>query len=212
MPDCFATLSSPWFLLLSATYFLAMNRYPKAAAPALPPVVLGVDLTIINHESLRRSLHSTLTPSARAINLRIDPSMDLIYLCEAMLPNTLPCLATLTGPGVTAVTLRAAHLAWQPVPDHPIGRGTATLAALESGTCFLTAGSRKVAVASFSNRAIHATRIDMEVQSRANLLEYLRTDWFTLEISGTNHRRLTRPLAFNAVLEFDVQLSRGAQA
>jgi hypothetical protein len=39
------------------------------------------------------------------------------------------------------------------------------------------------------------------------LLEYLRSDWFTLEISGTNRRRLTRPLGFSAVLEFDLQMS-----
>ncbi|RYU79406.1 hypothetical protein [Hymenobacter persicinus] len=189
-----------------------MNTRFSGVMAAPPPVVLGVDLTIANQESLRRSLRSAFGLNSRAINLRIDPGMDLIYLCEAILPNTLPCLTSLTGPGVTAVTLRAARLTWQPEPGHAIGRGTSTLAALESGTCFLTANSRKIAVASFTNRTVHATHIEMEVQGRPNLLDYLRTDWFTLEISGTNRRRLSQPLAFSAVLEFDVQLSRTAQA
>jgi hypothetical protein len=189
-----------------------MNRLSATTAAAAPPVVLGVDLTIANHGSLRRSLRSVLGANARAINLRIDPGMDLIYVSEMTLPCTLPCLTALTGRGVVAVTLRAAHLAWQPAPNQGIGRGTPTLAALESGTCFLTANRRKIAVASFTNRTVHATRIDMEVQGRPNLLDYLRTEWFTLEVSGANRRCLTRPLAFNAVLEFDVQLSRGAQA
>jgi|GEM_PF-6379533 len=183
------------------------NLYSGAAASVLPPVVLDVDLTIANQESLRPSLCAAFGLSSRAITLCIDPSIDLIYPCETTLPNTLPCLTALTGPGVAAVTLRAVHLAWQPDPEHPIGRGTSTLAALESGTCFLTAKSRKIAVASFTDRSVHTTHVEMEVQAHPNLLEYLRTDWFTLEISGTNRRRLTRPLAFSAVLEFDVRLN-----
>ncbi|SHJ03635.1 hypothetical protein SAMN02745146_2072 [Hymenobacter daecheongensis DSM 21074] len=188
------------------------NTYSRTSLTAVPPVILGVDLTIANQESVRRSLRSAFGLSARAINLRIDPSMELIYLCETTLPNTLPCLATLTGPGVTAVTLRTARLEWQPDADHAIGRGTSTLAALETGTCFLTASSRKIAVASFTSPMVHATHIDMDVLGHPNLLEYLRTEWFTLELSGTNRRRLSRPLAFKTVLEFDVQMARAAQA
>ncbi|WBO85265.1 hypothetical protein [Hymenobacter yonginensis] len=174
---------------------------------ALPPVVLGVALTIGLHQGLRRSLHTAFGLKTRAINLRIDPSMDLIFLCEVTLPGTLACLAALTRPGITAVTLRQAHLEWQPDPAHPIGRGTSTLAALESGSCFLTANTRKIPIASFSAADVHPTRVNMELQGRPNLLEYLRSDWFTLEISGTNRRRLTRPLGFSAVLEFDLQMN-----
>ena len=181
-----------------------MNLLPVAA---LPPVILGVELTIDLNEGLRRSLRTAFGMKTRAINLRIDPSMDLIFLCEKTLPGTLPCLGALTRPGVIAVTLREAHLAWQPDPEHPIGRGTSTLAALESGSCFLTANSRKIAIASFSERNVHPTHVTMEMLGRPNLLEYLRSDWFTLEISGTNRRRLTRPLGFSALLEFDLQLN-----
>ncbi|SHM22948.1 hypothetical protein [Hymenobacter psychrotolerans] len=178
----------------------------SAPAAALPPVVLGVALTIGQNESLRRSLHSAFGLKTRAINLRIDPSMELVFLCETTLPGTLPCLAALTRPGVVAVTLREAYLAWQPDPEHPIGRGSSTLAVLASGNCFLTANSRKIHIAAFSERNVHSTHVIMEMQGRPNLLEYLRSDWFTLEISGTNRRRLTKPLAFSAVLEFDLQL------
>ena len=124
--------------------------YPVAA---LPPIVLGVALTIGLHEGLRRSLHTVFGLRTRAINLRIDPSMDLIYLCETTLPNTLPCLSSLTRPGVVAVILRSVRLEWHPETNHPIGRGTPTLAALESGNCFLTANGRKVSIASFSSRS-----------------------------------------------------------
>lgn len=189
-----------------------MKRFTTTSSPALPPVVLGVELTIANHQDLRKSIRSAFGLNTRAINLRIDPGMDLIFLCETTLPSTLPCLASLTRPGVMAVLLRSVRLEWHPEANQNIGRGTSTLAALESGNCFLTANGRKVAIASFTTRHVHPTQIVMEAQGRPNLLEYLRAESFTLEISGTNRRRLTRPLAFSAVLEFDVQLAPGAQA
>lgn len=189
-----------------------MDRFFPVAPPPTPPVVLGVDLTIAHHEGLRRSLRSAFGVSTRAINMRIDPGMDLIFLCEATLPNSLPCLASLTRPGVVAVWLREARLEWSPDPEHPIGRGTPTLGALDSGSCFLTAHNRKISVASFTTRQVHTTHISMELQGQPNLLEFLRADWFTLEVSGTNRRRLTRPLQFSAVLSFEVQLAPEAQA
>ncbi|MCB2377831.1 hypothetical protein LGH70_09580 [Hymenobacter sp. BT635] len=189
-----------------------MKRITSTSRSVLPPVVLGVELTIANHQDVRKSLRSAFGLNTRAINLRIDPSMDLIYLCETTLPNTLPCLSSLTRPGVVAVILRSVRLEWHPETNQAIGRGTPTLAALESGSCFLTANGRKVSIASFSSRNVHPTRIVMEPQGEPNLLEYLRADSFTLEISGTNRRRLTRSLAFSAVLEFDVKLAPGAHA
>ncbi|MBC6988600.1 hypothetical protein [Hymenobacter sp. BT491] len=186
---------------------LGMNR-PYLPPTTQMPVVLGVELTIAQHEGLRRSLRSTFGVNTRAINLRIDPGMDLIYLCETTLPGSLACLAPLTRPGVTAVTLRRAQLDWNPGAGNNIGRGTPTLAALETGNCFLAANSRKVPIASFSSRNVHASHISMEMQGEPNLLEYLRADWFTLEISGTNRRRLTRPLALSASLEFNVQYAQ----
>ncbi|TGE29512.1 hypothetical protein [Hymenobacter metallicola] len=189
-----------------------MKRFTRPTSAVLPPVVLGIELTIANHQGLRKSLRSAFGLNTRAINLRIDPGMDLIYLCEATLPSTLPCLSSLTRPGVIAVILRSVRLEWHPEPNQGIGRGTPTLAALESGNCFLTANGRKVSIAAFASRHVHPTSIVMEAQGHPNLLEYLRADYFTLEISGTNRRRLTRPLAFSAVLEFDVQLAPGAHA
>lgn len=180
--------------------------------PGAPPVVLGVALTISRHEGLRRSLRSAFGVSTRAINLRIDPGMDLIFLCETTLPSTLPCLATLTHPSVTAVVLREATLDWVPEPDHAIGRGTPTLGALESGSCFLTANSRKIPIATFSSRNVHPTHIEMELLGQSNLLEFLRAEWFTLEISGTNRRRLSRPLAFTANLQFEVRMQSSVAA
>lgn len=176
--------------------------HPAAAAP---PVVLGVALTIDHHEGLRRSLRSAFGLSTRAINLRIDPGMDLIFLCEVTLPGSLPCLMALTHPSVRAVTLRQATLTWVPEPEQGIGRGTPTLGALDSGNCFLTASSRKIPIATFSPRNVQPHRIDMELLGQPNLLDFLRAEWFTLEISGTNRRRLNRPLAFQANLQFEVQ-------
>lgn len=184
-----------------------MNRLLPSSGPPLPAVVLGVDLTIAHHEGLRRSLRSAFGTNTRAINMRIDPGMDLIFLCEATLPGTLPCLTELTRPGITAVWLREARLEWSSDPNYPIGRGTPTLGALDTGSCFLTANNQKVPVAAFSSRQIHTTHIGMELLGQPNLLEFLRADWFTLEVSGTNRRRLTRPLAFTAILSFEVETS-----
>ncbi|GAB3226796.1 hypothetical protein GCM10027346_09470 [Hymenobacter seoulensis] len=150
-------------------------------------------------------MQSAFGLSTKAINLRIDPGMDLIFLCEATLPSTLPCLASLMHPSITAVTLRKATLTWIPEEGQAIGRGTPTLGALESGNCFLTANSRKVSIATFGPHQVHPTHIDMELQGQPNLIEFLRSDWFTLEISGTNRRRLTRPLAFQVSLQFEIQ-------
>lgn len=189
-----------------------MKRFTSATSAPQPPVILGVELTIAHHQGLHKSLRSAFGLNTRAINLRIDPSMDLIYLCETVLPSSLPCLSSLTRPGVVAVILRSVRLEWHPDTKQAIGRGTPTLAALESGNCFLTANGRKVSIASFGSRHVHPTRIVMEAQGHPNLLEYLRADFFTLEISGTNRRRLTRPLGFGAILEFDIQMAPGAQA
>lgn len=184
-----------------------MNPTPALSPTTAPPVILGVDLTIAHHEGLRRSLRTAFGLSTRAINLRIDPGMDLIFLCETTLPGTLPCLASLTHPGVTAVTLREACLTWQQPAGQAIGRGTPTLGALENGSCFLTANGRKVPIATFTPENIHSSRIEMELQGQPNLLEFLRAEWFTLEISGTNRRRLTRPLTFQANLQFEVRIA-----
>ncbi|SNC66874.1 hypothetical protein SAMN06265337_1758 [Hymenobacter gelipurpurascens] len=189
-----------------------MNRTYAPTQHPLPPVVLGVDLTIAHNEGLRRSLRSAFGVSTRAINLRIDPGMDLIFLCEATLSSSLPCLAAITASNVMAVRLREAQLTWNPDPDHAIGRGTPTLGALESGSCFLMANSRKVPIASFSPRNVHPTHVDMELQGQLNLLEFLRADNFTVEVSGTNRRRLTRPLTFSVVLSFEIQQTPKAHA
>ncbi|TGE08218.1 hypothetical protein [Hymenobacter fodinae] len=189
-----------------------MNRTYAFPPQAGPPVVLGVDLTIAKHEGLRRSLQSAFGVSTRAINLRIDPGMDLIFLCETTLPSSLPCLSAIRHANVTAVRLRDARLVWTPDSEHPIGRGTPTLGALESGSCFLMANNRKVLIASFSPRLVHPTHVEMEKQEQLNLLEFLRADTFTLEVSGTNRRRLTRPLNFSVLLSFEVQVAPGASA
>ncbi|MBT9393878.1 hypothetical protein KLP40_11955 [Hymenobacter sp. NST-14] len=172
-----------------------------------PPLELGVALTIAHHEGVRRSLHTAFGLSKRAINLRIDPGMDLIFLCEATLPGSLPCLATLTHPAVQAVLLRQATLSWVPEADQAIGRGTPTLGALERGNCFLTANSRKVPIATFGPAHIKPAQINMELLGQPNLLEYLRAESFMLEISGTNRRRLSRSLDFRVNLQFEVQMA-----
>ena len=172
-----------------------------------PPVVLGVDLTISHQESIRRSLRSAFGVSTRAINLRIDPGMDRVFLCETTLPGTLPCLAALTHPSVSAVVLRQATLSWVPEPEQTIGRGTPTLGALERGNCFLTANSRKVPIATFTPAEVRSSKVEMTLLGEPNLLEFLRSDWFTLEISGTNRRRLNRSLVFQARLQFEVRMA-----
>ncbi|MFD2786631.1 hypothetical protein [Hymenobacter rubripertinctus] len=180
----------------------SVSNHPSNASP----VELGVALTITHHEGVRRSLRTAFGLSSRALNLRIDAGMDLIFLCETTLPGSLPCLASLTHPAVRAVMLRQATLSWVPDTGQGIGRGTPTLGALERGNCFLTANSRKVPIATFGPANVQPTRVDMELLGQPNLLEFLRSEWFTLEISGTNRRRLSRSLAFRIDLQFEVQM------
>jgi len=170
-----------------------------------PPIILATVLTIDHNQGLRRSLKTNFGLSTRTINERLDPDMDLIYLSETTLLGSLPCLAVLDKGDVTVVTLRMGYLECQ-LPQSQDGRRTSSLANLASGSCFLSANNRKVAIASFTNHELEPTRINMEVSHRPNLLDYLRTDSFTLEISGINRRRLTRPLAIQAVLEFAVEM------
>ncbi|WP_303310887.1 hypothetical protein [Hymenobacter sp. BT730] len=181
-----------------------MRQPALSAMPPIPPVVLGVDLRIEHQEDLRRSIRSAFGINTRAIRLRIDPSLDLIYLSEVQLPGSLACLESLTRPEVVAVMLRKASMEWHPEEGQTTSRGTPTLAALETGNCFLTANNHKIHIASFTNHSANPNRITMELLGRPNLLEYLRAEWFTLEISGTNRRRLVRPLGFSVRLEFDV--------
>ena len=181
---------------------------PLLVAPVVPPpIILGVTLTIDHNRGLRRSLRTNFGLSNRAINARMDPDLDLIYLSETILSGSLPCLATLDQPDVTTVTLRAGYLECQGTDGQGSRRNMPDLANLETGNCFLTANNHKVAIAAFVNNELQATRVVLEVTSCLNLLDYLRSEDFTLEISGTNRRRLTRPLAIQAVLEFTVDVS-----
>ena len=102
--------------------------------------------------------------------------------------------------------LRQATLSWVADGEQGIGRGTPTLGALERGNCFLTANSRKVPIATFGPANVQPARVDMELLGQPNLLEFLRSEWFTLEISGTNRRRLNRSLEFRVDLQFEVQM------
>ncbi|MCC3158185.1 hypothetical protein LJ737_13130 [Hymenobacter sp. 15J16-1T3B] len=170
---------------------------------APPPVVLGVALTIARHQR-PRPLASTIR--TRSVKLRIDPSLEQIYLIEATLPGNLECLGPLTQPNVTALYLRAARLELLPVlrPDGRPQHGP-SLAALATGNCFISTQSHKTLLAGFGEDDIRPDRIDMVVQGRVNLLDYLRTDWFTLELSGTHRRRFSRPLPLRLQLEFETQ-------
>ncbi|UYZ60914.1 hypothetical protein [Hymenobacter latericus] len=178
-----------------------MSRF-VAATPPIQPLVLGVALTIPRHERARTMRTGV---SARSIKLRIDPALDLLFVSEVTLPSNLDCLAALTSPNVVAVSLRTASL--ELLPEAPCTgphRGP-TLNALSSGHCFVTAHDRKAHIASFGERQVRPDRIDMQVQGHINLLEYLRADWFTVEVSGTHRRRLSRPLPLRLQLTFDVQ-------
>ncbi|OON67284.1 hypothetical protein [Hymenobacter sp. CRA2] len=169
-----------------------------------PPVVLGVALTIARHERVRLG-------SVRTLRLQIGPSLDLIYLAEVNLPGNLSCLAPLTEPNVVALTLRAARL--ELLPDESEGSGKmSNLKALGSGQCFLTTQNRKVLVAAFAEAHVQPHVVHMTVENQVNLLEYLRTDWFTLELSGTHRCRLTRALPLRLELEFDMQRLGAAAA
>lgn len=176
---------------------------PSTVAPS--PVVLGVALTIARRER-PRPVASTIR--TRSVRLRIDPSLEQIYLIETTLSGDLDCLAPLTQPGVVALYLRAARLELPPAarPDAPPHHGH-TLTALSSGNCFVTTQSQKALIAVFDEEDIQPDHIEMEVQSRVNLLDYLRADWFTLELSGTHRRRFNRPLPIRLHLEFETQLA-----
>ncbi len=168
-------------------------------------VLDGLVLTINQHESIRRSLRSAFGLRTRTLHLRVDPVMDLIFLCEAVVPGSLPCLAVLTHPAITAVVLRQATLTRIQNPNPVAGRGSASLRSLEKGNCFLTANSRKVPIASFGPTNVQPSQIEMELLGQPNLLEFLRAEFFTLEISGTNWRRLSRSLALQVSLQFEIR-------
>ncbi|OUJ72438.1 hypothetical protein BXP70_17895 [Hymenobacter crusticola] len=170
-----------------------------------PPIILATVLTVDHNQGLRRSLRTNFGLSTQAINARLDPDMDLLYLSETTLPGSLPCLAVLEQPGITIVTLRTGYLECV-LPHNKEGRRpTSSLANLATGNCFLSANNRKVAIAAFSNQELEPERILLEVSHRPNLLDYLRTESFTLEISGAHRRRLTRPLSVQVMLEFTVE-------
>jgi len=170
-----------------------------------PPIVLAAVLTIDPNQGLHRSLRTNFGLSTQAIKAHLDPDMDLLYLAETTLPSSLPCLAVLNQPGITAVTLRAGCLECVLPRSKDGRRSTSSLANLATGNCFLSANNRKVAIASFSNQELEPGRMNLEVMHRPNLLDYLRAENFTLEISGAHRRRLTRSLSVQTVLEFIVE-------
>ncbi|WP_324671609.1 hypothetical protein [Hymenobacter sp. GOD-10R] len=179
---------------------------PLLMVPVVPPpITLAAVLTIDPTQGLRRSLRTNFGLSTRAINEHLDPDMDLIYLSETTLPGSLPCLTVLDQHDVTVVTLRSGYLECLLSKNKEGRRGVSSLANLATGNCFLSANNRKVSIASFTNHELEPTRIAMDVPHWPNLLDYLRTDSFTLEISGINRRRLTKPLSIQAVLEFAVE-------
>lgn len=178
-----------------------MSLLPGFALPP-PPVVLGIVLNIPSHKGPHHAAHPEAGRTSWGSLLRVDPSLELVFLCETVLPG-LPALAR---PDVVAATLRAACLTWEPDPSQPPGQDGCSLTALEDGHCFLAADANKIPIAAFSRRNIQPTYVAMEQQGQPNLLEYLRAEWFTLEISGTNHQYLTHSLTFKAELEFEVEL------
>lgn len=175
----------------------------SSVAPS--PVVLGVALTIARRERPRPVASAIRT---RSVRLRIDPSLEQIFLIETTLPGSLECLRPLTQPGVTALYMRAAYLEAVPTADGK--RHGPALTALSSGNCFITTQQRKALIAVFDEDNIQPDRIELEVASRVNLLDYLRADWFTLELSGTHRRRFNRPLPLRLQLEFETQLAAWA--
>ncbi|WP_400191704.1 hypothetical protein [Hymenobacter sp. B81] len=183
-----------------------------AISAAAAPLVLGVAFTLARYEG-RRQRRRAAASNTRSLDLRLDPSLDLLFLAEATLPNSLACLTALTRPGVQGVTLRAARL--ELLPEAPCTAPqphSPTLTALESGSCFVSALHGKIEVAAFTAADVHPGYIDLRVLGRPNLLDYLRADWFTVELSGTHRRRLTRPLPLRMQLELEVQEQVGALA
>ncbi|GAA4381911.1 hypothetical protein [Hymenobacter koreensis] len=175
-----------------------------------PPLVLGVSLTLAQYQKC-------LAPppevsSTRTVELRIDPTLDLVYLAETTLPGSLPLLRGLNQAHVAGVKLQAARL--QLLEDAPCTarRHQPSLMVLEEGHCFITAADVKVPVASFGRQHLRRSFVNMEVNSNVNLLDYLLTDWFTVELSGTLRRRLVKAMSLSMSLEFEVQGSRRALA
>ncbi|OWP63004.1 hypothetical protein CDA63_11530 [Hymenobacter amundsenii] len=168
-------------------------------------LVLDAVLTIKQHESIRRSLRTAFGVRTRSLHLRVDPAMDLLFLCEAVVPGSSSCLAAVTHPAVTSVVLRQATLTRIRNPKLAVGQGSASLRFLEKGNCFLTANSQKVPIASFGPTNVQLSQIEMELLGQPNLLEFLRAEFFTLEISGTNWRRLSCSLTLQVNLQFEVR-------
>ena len=170
-----------------------------------PPILLDINLVIDQQQALRQTLRRERGGSTRAIKMRIDPSMDLVFLSEVTLAKTLPCLRRLAQPGTTGVWLRGAHLEC-PRPTPNAGRSVSSLAVLESGSCFLMADDQKIPIATFVNEDADPAHVVMDLLQPTNLLDFLLAETFTVEISGVNRRRLAHPLALSLALEFDTQL------
>ena len=179
---------------------------PTIPLPAVqPPILLDIDLVIDQQQTLRQTLRGVRGGTTRAIKMRIDPSIDLVFLSEITLSKTLPCLRRLAHPGTTGVWLRSAHLECSP-PSPNAGRNASSLAVLESGSCFLMADDQKIPIATFLNEDENPAHVAMDLLQPVNLLDFLLAETFTVEISGVNRRRLTHPLALSLALEFDTQL------
>jgi len=172
----------------------------QLSTPGQLPIVLGIDLVIDRHKALRNRVGA----NARAILMRIDPSVDLVFLTEVTLPNTLPCLRRLIQPNTTGVWLLSAYLECL-LPSDGAGKNASSLAVLENGSCFLMADDQKIPIATFSNAEMNSTHIDMQLLQPTNLLDFLLAETFTVEISGVNRRHLTHPLALSLALQFGTQ-------
>ena len=179
---------------------------PTISPPVVQPLILlGIDLVIDQQQTLRQTLRRGRGSNTRAIKMRIDPGMDLVFLSEVTLSKTLPCLRRLAHPGTTGVWLRGAHLEC-PAPAPNAGRNVPSLAVLESGSCFLMADDQKIPIATFVNEDANPAHVTMSLLPPTNLLDFLSAETFTVEISGVNRHRLARPLALSLTLEFDTQL------
>ena len=181
-----------------------MNPITLPAA-VQPPILLDIDLVIDQQQALGQLPRPGRGSSTRAIQMRIDPSVDLVFLSEVTLSRTLPCLRRLAQPGTAGVWLRRAHLECSR-PASAAGRNVPSLAVLESGSCFLTADDQKIPIATFVNEDANPAHVAMDLLQPTNLLDFLLAETFTVEISGVNRRRLAHPLALSLALEFNTQL------
>lgn len=168
----------------------------RSAAP--PPLLLEVALTIAR---LNRAWPPTTAGRARATKLCIDPTLELLFVCETTLPGQPPGLEPLTQPDLTGLYLRRARL----LPLASGAAGSCPLSYLVSGQCFFTTASHKELVASFTPSQVQAGGVELNVQSGLNLLEYLRAERFTVELSGTLRRRFLRPLPLRLHLELEAR-------